>query len=288
MNSIQNNINTYVNDRINEAIIEYITKLHESYPNISVEDLTELWNENSDKQISTEKPPAAKKKHTKSETKSEDKPAPKKRTVKSEEKSAPTECSYIFTRGKTKGEKCTSKPKSGTDFCSRHTSDKGTAKEEKKKNKSDILETSSTTSSMSENIGAERVLKMNKKINKLCHERTGLVFESKDNKIVIGRLVNDTMLPLTEEDKDLCRRYNFRLPPEDAKEQSCDELEDEDEEEEEQEQKPKPVIASRILNKKDAKKAKTLLGLKDKSVSEILDEITGEEGNDSHLSEEDD
>ena len=134
MNSIQNNINTYVNDRINEAIIEYITKLHESYPNISVEDLTELWNENSDKQISTEKPPAAKKKHTKSETKSEDKPAPKKRTVKSEEKSAPTECSYIFTRGKTKGEKCTSKPKSGTDFCSRHTSDKGTAKEEKKKN----------------------------------------------------------------------------------------------------------------------------------------------------------
>lgn len=53
---------------------------------------------------------------------------------------------------------------------------------------------------------------LNKKINRYVHEETRLVFFSKDNKIVYGKLsvLEDKVVHLNDKDIDLCKRYQFR------------------------------------------------------------------------------
>jgi len=54
------------------------------------------------------------------------------------------------------------------------------------------------------------VLKKNKKLDKIYHPETGLVFKSATEKVVIGRIVDDEFIPLDEEALELCEQNHFK------------------------------------------------------------------------------
>lgn len=75
---------------------------------------------------------------------------------------------------------------------------------------------------------AKLVLKKNKKLDKIYHPDTGLVFKSATEKVVVGRIVDDEFIPLDDEALELCEKNHFKY----------DESLVETEETEETEQKP--------------------------------------------------
>ena len=58
--------------------------------------------------------------------------------------------------------------------------------------------------------GAKLVLKKNKKLDKIYHPDTGLVFKSASERVVIGRIIEDEFASLDQESVDLCQQYGFR------------------------------------------------------------------------------
>jgi hypothetical protein len=55
------------------------------------------------------------------------------------------------------------------------------------------------------------LLRKNKAINKLWHEDTAMVFESIFNRVVIGKCVDDKIVPLTEDDIEVCKQNGFKF-----------------------------------------------------------------------------
>ena len=55
------------------------------------------------------------------------------------------------------------------------------------------------------------VLKKNKKLDKIYHPDTGLVFKSATEKVVIGRIVDDEFVPLDDEAVELCEQNQFKV-----------------------------------------------------------------------------
>jgi hypothetical protein len=53
------------------------------------------------------------------------------------------------------------------------------------------------------------VLRKNKAIDKLWHLATGMVFKSVKERVVIGKCVDDKLLPLTTEDIEVCMAHGF-------------------------------------------------------------------------------
>jgi hypothetical protein len=53
------------------------------------------------------------------------------------------------------------------------------------------------------------MLRKNKDINHLWHSDTGMVFKSKDQLIVIGKCVKNSIYPLTDKDIDICMAHGF-------------------------------------------------------------------------------
>jgi outer membrane biosynthesis protein TonB len=101
------------------------------------------------------------------------------------------------------------------------------------------------------------VLKTNKKLGKIYHPDTGLVFKSATEKVVIGRIVDDEFVSLDDEAVELCEQNHFKideslLESEEAEEQPSEKKSskkkksDEEEEkadEEEEEEAPKAKTA---------------------------------------------
>jgi hypothetical protein len=54
------------------------------------------------------------------------------------------------------------------------------------------------------------ILKKNKKLDKIYHPDSGLVFKSATEKVVIGRIVDDEFISLDEATLELCEQYNFK------------------------------------------------------------------------------
>ena len=98
---------------------------------------------------------------------------------------------------------------------------------------------------------AKLVLKKNKKLDKIYHPDTGLVFKSATEKVVIGRIVDDEFVPLDEEAVELCEKNSFKVdeslletdeaeePETKKKSSSKKKSEEETEETEETEEPPK-------------------------------------------------
>lgn len=109
---------------------------------------------------------------------------------------------------------------------------------------------------------AKLVLKKHKKLDKIYHPDTGLVFKSATEKVVVGRIVDDDFVELDEEALQLCEQNHFKvdeslLETEEAEEQPEEEKKtskkksaegavDEDEVEEET---PKPKKGSQPVRK---------------------------------------
>jgi hypothetical protein len=65
------------------------------------------------------------------------------------------------------------------------------------------------------------LLRKNKVINKLCHPGTNMVFDSSENRVVIGKLTDNTIARLTEDDIATCENMGFQYEIQDV----CDEEE---------------------------------------------------------------
>lgn len=206
---------------VSQAVSDYNKALSEKY-NIPINELQEVWNNNVGGEL---------KKKPKSKEKSE---------TKEEEKSSL--CSYVFTKGDKEGKSCTSKVSTGSTTCKKHSEQKEKPTKSKKETtkkteKSETSESSSTLKSKQKKL----VIKRNKD-GLFEHQPTGFVIDEK-SKEVYGKYVNGSVIELTVEDLELCKKYdlNARIPKnlkndksnEDEEEE--EECEDEDEEEEEEE-----------------------------------------------------
>jgi len=131
--------------------------------------------------------------------------------AKTEGSSTGDGCPYIYTKGEKEGQVCNIKPKGGTVFCTRHKKYEGTEPKQKK-----VLP--SSKKSISPNTGVKKipvvnavntVLRKNKALDKLWHLATGMVFKSVKERVVIGKCVDDKLLPLSDADIEVCMAHGF-------------------------------------------------------------------------------
>ena len=130
-------------------------------------------------------------------------------------------CPYKFIKWAKQDQICGSKPKEGCVYCSRHKKHEGTEQKERKAMPAVISNTinpNTKNKSRSPVKSTQRVLRKHKIIDKLWHPETGLTFKSAKERIVIGKIVDDNINNLTDEDYDVCRKWGFSFIPLEDKE----------------------------------------------------------------------
>jgi len=201
---------TKIEELISKNIEEYNSVICEKY-NVSAEDLAALWVEFSGS--SKKKAPA--KKVAEKESKGD---ADSKKTKKKVEGG----CPYLFVKGDKEGETCGAKPKEGGEYCSRHNKFEGVGQKEKKKipvpEKQSVTSKSSPKAKPAAVEKPKVVIRLNKSIDKYWNPETSLVFKSKDDRVVIGKCVDDSIQALTDEDTKTCEKFGFKYEkPEEKK-----------------------------------------------------------------------
>ena len=151
-------------------------------------------------------------------------------------------CPYIYTKGEKEGQSCGINPKGAVVYCTRHKKYEGQEPKQKKivpSAKKSIA--GSTPSKVSAPVAKEvnTVLRKNKVIDKLWHSATGMVFKSAKERVVIGKFVDDKIIPLTKEDINICMSHSF----------AYDESWESDKDEEII--TPSPVIENKKIKEKD-------------------------------------
>ena len=127
-------------------------------------------------------------------------PTAKKATADSKPKTdAPLGCSYVFTRGNNLGKRCGTGQVVGTEFCSKHQAAKKTEK------KDAVPKPKATAESKPKNVfvaDASGRLVMKGDLPLVC--------KSAQEKLIIGKIEDDEIVHLTEEDKKVCDERNLK------------------------------------------------------------------------------
>jgi hypothetical protein len=196
----------YMEDALRSAIQEYSGRIVERYEEVDAEGLEELWNTVvEDLKISVEFTRKPVPKNTKSAT------------VQPTREPSEGGCPHEFTRGERLGEVCGTKPKDGRTYCSRHIKNEGVEPKEKKiipklNSKKPVVKKSIKKTDTSKR-SPDRVLYNHKKLAPLLHHRpTDMLFRDRIN--VVGKCVDDTIVPLTEQDRKICEELNFVIDDE--------------------------------------------------------------------------
>ena len=190
-------MNQMINTIIEKNITDYITKISRKY-NLDTEELTNIWDEMQNKE--SKKVRSKSKDDSKDDSSadesdsSENKKSKTKKVVSNKEKPEKIVCSYIFTKGNRLNETCGCKTKDDSLFCTKH-------------KKYEDLETKKTKPIIPTNT-KNLILRKNKKIGKMMHKETNMVFN--DEKIVIGKCIDDTIHKLIEEDIEICKKFSFK------------------------------------------------------------------------------
>lgn len=183
---------------IKNAIEEFAMSITSKYDNIDAKDLEELWNDVSQ----TMKISVTAKKVTRLPSKSSE----------ATKESNSNSCPYKFIKGAKQDQLCGSKVKDGNVYCSRHKKYEGVEQKERKTTpipKRGTIQASIKTKSRSPAKTTQRIIRKHKGLGKLWHPESGLVIRSHDERVVIGKIVNDKLVDLTEGDLDECRRWGF-------------------------------------------------------------------------------
>ena len=138
------------------------------------------------------------------------KPSPSKTDASST--SGSEGCPYVYTKGEKEGQVCNIKPKGGVTFCTRHKKYEGMEPKQKKilpSTKKSIGANTSVAKKEPVKKEVNTVLRKNKDIDMLWHSATGMVFKSAKERIVIGKCENDKVLPLTQNDIEICMSHSF-------------------------------------------------------------------------------
>lgn len=194
---------------LKDMVENYSNIIAEKY-NIDSKELEDIWNElNRDIKISilNNKEKISKDKDTKEKV-TKDKDIDEK---------CSTSCVYVYTRGENKGEVCGSKTKD-TNFCSKHKKFENQTVKPKQKVveptiKSKIVASPTLSSSSSEKISPIKELENkhkliftnHKELNKLWNKETGLFINNKTDKIIIGKIIDNVICPLSKNDIELCK-----------------------------------------------------------------------------------
>lgn len=211
-----------IESAIQQAIEEYVQLISNTYDNVETDDLENIWNDVSKTmKISV----SFKKAEAKSST----------NKVSSENTGG---CPYRFVKGAKKNQACGAKPREGMQYCSRHKKHEGTVQKERtvspsvknKKTQKNTIKPKSKGKSPDRMI--KRVLVKHKVIGKLYHPESQLVFKSASDRVVIGKVVDDKLLDLTEKDIEECRRWSFSYEEKKEDEAEADDSSSSDEEEE--------------------------------------------------------
>jgi len=164
-------------------------------------------------------------------------------------------CSFIYLRGQKKGTRCTRKRKRDADVCSQHA----------KKEKTDTPTTIEVKPAKEASKKPSIILRINKIINKYWHPETGMVFKSKDEKVVIGIYKDNALHDLSEEDIPVCieNRFQYIFNNRRLVMKNGDEKEEEEDEEEEvsepQQKKAKTIDESFIQINKEARNVEGII-----------------------------
>ena len=221
MNTLAKTIQTAVEKSVSQSINNLFEKIVDRWEDIDLEELQVLWNED-DNNI----------KVSKTSTKTKTSPSKKKKDDENKENDDDGGCPYIFAKGEKEGTICGSNPKSGCEYCSRHQKFEGVGQDIKKKTPK--TKTSSigdkTTSSTKPKASLskkplERIIKLNKDINKFWNAETQLVFKSKDERVVYATYRDDVLTELNDDDIILCEQYGFKYEKTSLEEEE-DEVED--------------------------------------------------------------
>lgn len=126
-------------------------------------------------------------------------------------------CIYKFIKGQKQGEFCNKNTKN-SNYCSLHNKFETSVQKEKKAKIPPVSDSSRSPN---------RVIRLNKDLNKWWHQESKLVFKSNKEKLVIGTYKNDEYKLLSNDDINDCEKYGFKY--EITKKEEDDEKENEDE-----------------------------------------------------------
>jgi hypothetical protein len=178
MNKLLSTIESSINNTINE----YNLLISEKF-NIDVEELKNIWTSTFDGMVK--------------QSKKSSKTVSEKSSVTGGDDDI--KCIYKFIKGKQQGENCNKSTKNGTQFCSKHSKFETDGQKDKKPKLPKI-----------ESKSPDRIIKLNKELNKWWHKESKLVFKSSKDKVVVGTYKNDEYKQLTKDDISDCEKYGFK------------------------------------------------------------------------------
>lgn len=185
---------TIIEENIEKSVNDYITVISTKY-NIDISDLQALWKSPSNLSVITQVPletpspiPALKPK------------SPRKKKSSSPSSSTKIKCAYKYTKGKQQGEMCSSNAKDNSQYCSKHMKFEDSGQKELKYNPLPAPVEKSV----------DRLVRLNKEINKWWHAESKLVFKSNKEKIVVGTYKDEIYNDLCEDDIEECNKYGFK------------------------------------------------------------------------------
>jgi len=121
-------------------------------------------------------------------------------------------CPYMFQKGDKKGKACNAKARTDGTFCSKHKHKEGIPQ---KKVKGEILPKAR------KKVTNKRItLRMHRALKVLWHPESKLVFKGKEpeDRVVIGRIEDEDIQSLREEDIEECKILHFKYEIEEKKE----------------------------------------------------------------------
>ena len=196
MENLMNNI--YKN--IDEAIIDFINRIVSKHPELSKDELYNLWKNTSTLVIKTNGNNLSKVINT-------DKPDKPDKPDKADKPISKTSgCPYKFSKGDKMGQMCGTRAKDGNTYCSIHKKYEGQEQKEKK-----ILPEIKSKSN------SKPVINLNKKLGKFWHSESKLVFN--EEKVVYGIYENDKIQKLSNNDIETCKKYGFKFIEKDEDEE---------------------------------------------------------------------
>lgn len=164
------------------------------------------------------------KKSIKSSEKIPESSEPKTKPTKEKSPKSPDNnfCTYTYSRAPRKGEICGEKIGSSGKYCSKHKRYENKEPAQPKqsgipKPKSSSLVNSASNSPSVVNTDRQVFLRPFKKVDKvkdkgyMWDSESGVVFRSKEDKIAIGRYIDDEYRELNDEDRELCRKNRFKM-----------------------------------------------------------------------------
>lgn len=116
---------------------------------------------------------------------------------KKEKKKVYNKCIYKFTKSPKMGQECgVSIRKEGSFYCSKHTRYKKVIEDDKQVSDSTELK--------------KIAIRLHPDLKKFVHNTSGLVFFSKSEQVVYGKLINGVILELSDNDIEICKKYQFK------------------------------------------------------------------------------